>query len=96
MRTKILNGGIELGFLQAAEKDGLLSDEDKNRKEYLESLPKEVWLEIDETGFVKPLVICHHCDYEHALEDRITENIDGWDTSVCPACGGDPYIQKYP
>ncbi len=35
----ILNGGIELGLLELANEDGLLSDADKERLQYLRSLP---------------------------------------------------------
>ncbi len=33
------NGGIEQGFMEAANQDGLLSKKDKERLAYLQSLP---------------------------------------------------------
>lgn len=49
MATQIKNGGLELGIFQIVG-DDYLSEEDKKRKAYLESLPKNVWIDIDENG----------------------------------------------
>lgn len=46
---KIFNGGLELGILQIVG-DEALSDKDKERKLYLESLPKNSWVALDENG----------------------------------------------
>ena len=35
------NGGIELGFLELADQDGLLTPRDKERKEFLENVNKK-------------------------------------------------------
>ena len=45
----IMNGGIELGILQIVG-DENLSDADKHRKAYLESLPKGKWIYLDDNG----------------------------------------------
>lgn len=47
--TQIFNGGLELGILQIVGDDNL-SEQDKARKEYLESLPKNKWITLDENG----------------------------------------------
>lgn len=49
MATQIKNGGLELGIFQIVGDDHL-SEEDKKRKAYLESLPKNVWIDLDENG----------------------------------------------
>ncbi|MCT4088835.1 hypothetical protein HZP82_15760 [Elizabethkingia anophelis] len=49
MSTQIFNGGIRLGILKAAGRESL-SDEDKERLDYLESLPKNQWVDLDENG----------------------------------------------
>ena len=50
MRKRIYNGGIEHGLLLAAKEDGLLSESDEIQLNYLESLPKNQWLELDVNG----------------------------------------------
>ena len=45
----IMNGGLELGILQIVG-DTNLSESDKKRKAYLESLPKGKWIPLDENG----------------------------------------------
>jgi hypothetical protein len=45
----ILNGGLELGIFQIVGDDNL-SQSDKERKSYLESLPKNKWIVLDEKG----------------------------------------------
>lgn len=53
-KTRILNGGIELGLLQIAEESGIaLSETDVLRKEYLENLPKGEWLTLGKEGMVE-------------------------------------------
>lgn len=47
---QIFNGGIEAGLLALAEKDGLLNEADKERLNYLESLPKMKWVTLDKNG----------------------------------------------
>ena len=47
----IYNGGLELGILQIVG-DEALSPEDRARKAYLESLPKNKWIHLDENGKV--------------------------------------------
>lgn len=39
MERYIFNGGLEQGLLEAVNEDGLLSKADKERLEYLKSLP---------------------------------------------------------
>lgn len=46
---KIRNGGIELGILEIVGSDAL-SQKDLDRKAYLESLPKNEWIALDENG----------------------------------------------
>jgi len=45
----IRNGGLELGIFNIVG-DDCLSEEDKKRKAYLESLPKDRWITLDENG----------------------------------------------
>lgn len=46
--TRIINGGIELGLLIAAQETGeLLTQADVDRIEYLDSLPKGTWIASD-------------------------------------------------
>ena len=49
LMKQIFNGGIELGILQIVG-DENLSEQDKERKAYLESLPKNKWIALDENG----------------------------------------------
>lgn len=46
----IKNGGVELGILQAAKKYGEITEEQEYRMQYLESLPKNVWIALDDNG----------------------------------------------
>lgn len=48
--AQIFNGGLEAGILRIVSKDTELSQEDKARLEYLESLPKNKWVTLDENG----------------------------------------------
>lgn len=45
----IKNGGLELGIFNIVG-DDVLSEADKERKAYLESLPKGKWITLDENG----------------------------------------------
>lgn len=48
---RIKNGGIELGIMEFVESQGIeLSKKDKERKEYLDSLPKNTDIYLDENG----------------------------------------------
>jgi ABC-type Fe3+/spermidine/putrescine transport system ATPase subunit len=47
---QIFNGGLEAGLLRIVSKDTELSQKDKARLEYLESLPKNKWVTLDENG----------------------------------------------
>lgn len=48
---RIKNGGIELGIFEFIENQGIpLSPKDKERKAYLESLPKDVDVYLDKDG----------------------------------------------
>ena len=49
MIKSIKNGGIELGLLKIVGEENL-SEADKKRKAYLESLPKNKWITLDENG----------------------------------------------
>lgn len=49
MSKQIYNGGLELGILKIVGDDHL-SEDDKKRKAYLESLPKNRWIHLDENG----------------------------------------------
>ncbi len=46
---QIMNGGLELGIFKIVGDDAL-SEADRKRKAYLESLPKNVWITLDENG----------------------------------------------
>lgn len=46
----IKNGGVELGILQAAKKYGEITKEQEHRMQYLDSLPKNVWITLDDNG----------------------------------------------
>ncbi len=46
---RIINGGIELALFQIVG-DDCLTEKDKERKAYLESLPKGVWITLDANG----------------------------------------------
>lgn len=53
MSLQIMNGGMELAILKLAKEDGnTLSPEDQARLEYLESLPRDVWIDLDENGMM--------------------------------------------
>jgi len=45
----IMNGGLELGIFKIVGYENL-SQRDKERKAYLESLPKNVWITLDNKG----------------------------------------------
>ncbi len=45
----IFNGGLELGIFKIVG-DENLSEQDLERKKYLESLPKNKWVTLDENG----------------------------------------------
>lgn len=64
MSKQIYNGGLELGILKIVG-DEHLSEDDKKRKAYLESLPKNTWIDLDENGqMISP---------EQAAENRKAE-----------------------
>lgn len=46
---QIFNGGLELGIFEIVGEENL-TEADKKRKAYLESLPKNKWILLDETG----------------------------------------------
>ena len=46
---RVFNGGLELGIMQIVG-DENLSEQDKERKAYLESLPKNTWICLDDNG----------------------------------------------
>lgn len=49
MSTQIMNGGIRGAILNLVE-DSKLSKEDLEEKKYLNSLPKNEWIDLDENG----------------------------------------------
>ncbi len=49
MAQSIKNGGMELAIFNIVG-DDYLTEKDKERKAYLESLPKDRWIDLDENG----------------------------------------------
>jgi hypothetical protein len=64
MSKQIFNGGIEAGILQIVGRENL-NEVDIKRLDYLESLPKNQWINLDEKG--KAIT------ENEALENEITE-----------------------
>jgi hypothetical protein len=51
MSTQIMNGGIEGAILRIVKDDyNTLTPEQEERLELLESLPKNVWVDLDDSG----------------------------------------------
>lgn len=51
MSRQIMNGGIEGAILRIVKTDGeKLSSEDEERLNYLEGLPKNEWIDLDDNG----------------------------------------------
>jgi len=62
MGMQIMNGGIEAGILRLVSKDGTpLSEIDQKRLDYLESLPRNVMIDLDYNGMAitKEQAICN-------------------------------------
>lgn len=51
MGTRIMNGGVEGAILNILD-DLELSEEQLSRKKYLNSLPKNQWINLDENGLM--------------------------------------------
>ncbi|WP_440880669.1 hypothetical protein [Tenacibaculum sp. C7A-26P2] len=50
MAKQIYNGGIQAGILRAAKDSGaILGKEDEERLKLLESLPKNQWIDLDDS-----------------------------------------------
>lgn len=47
--VRIKNGGLELGILELIGRENL-SEKDKQRLDYLDSLPRDKWIYLDESG----------------------------------------------
>lgn len=51
MSTQIMNGGIRANLLKIAKKDGVvLSAEDEEYLNKIMSLPKNIWIDLDDNG----------------------------------------------
>lgn len=51
MGIRIMNGGVEGAILNLID-DSELSEEQLSRKKYLNSLPKNQWINLDENGLM--------------------------------------------
>ena len=75
MSTQIKNGGIELGILQAASKYAELSEEQIKRMEYLDSLPKGVWITLDENRMAITNEEARTREIEHLKKFKVIEKL---------------------